>query len=1025
MAAEQTFGLTSGTLQVFEARFGDKDGALALLEYPSQMREFFLQLSHKADLPDSAPPGAVWAPFVRGWRQDDYFIITLTEADHTAVRPGMIATRMLAIALADVEKLDDVGGLFEMLHESYRDYAPWLTVPASPTKPQQTVPPALLACVAYHLIHEDKPAAIIGQNEFEGLVAALWQKLPRELRRTFRFGFSFTPTDLTVTQANIVGVPASCEARWSSYKFKCDANWNQPISHSLAAFLSDPQAHGFLDFLQKVGLVFHSFSDYGRYARLWSYWQKRGEDDLEIAHALLRSLGTLLPDPDQASNQKEEAMSIAARLLQRSTEEDILALRSVKALAFPSNAAVLERAVCVWLESRIQAFTVDNGTGLSKIVLALPSSQSAEWQQWIRKGLKQEFASLSERAAQAIWSVWKAEGTLDEIGDQLPTDATTEQALVRACPISLPAKLFLPLAKWSVNRGWICLMAKAALTHVGFPKAISLVFDQNGGKPRTAAIELLCAGAKSGEVWLSAFTYDDPMLIECAVAAAKAEPVLWNSADADISRWLVLLEASAKTEPNCLREIDSNAITARLFEAWAKGAPISEAICEALEKAGRLEFNNYENRCRLWPRLPKRYLASSLSNTLKMWLKEYYSRPPTKPNLEKELIEILFAPQHINFTFPRNSPFLGLGGLMLVEAWGTERHCESWLNAVIAAPTELYLEAAQRAGDLVTSRHWGNMARTAKESDERIGRHDVRVIWQTYYDSLGRLEKFAFDYFPNFSRRSSTFLIPTESKPMIDAVFVTALPEEFSAVRSHLADRQEHTEKGTIYEIGRFGVGEAGCTVAIVQTGMGNSLSAAATERVLNLFKPTFAFFVGIAGGLRDDLKIGDVVAASKVYGYEGGKSGATFQPRPDAPPVSHAAEQRANAVVRDKTWQNRITPFPHTIPDAIVRPIAAGEKVLVSESSEDLKRVRATYTDAYAVAMEDHGFATAIRGHPSVCFAVVRGISDLIENKKEADRTGSHEIAARNAAAFAFEMLAGLLRGRANSVLEERPFID
>jgi hypothetical protein len=65
------------------------------------------------------------------------------------------------------------------------------------------------------------------------------------------------------------------------------------------------------------------------------------------------------------------------------------------------------------------------------------------------------------------------------------------------------------------------------------------------------------------------------------------------------------------------------------------------------------------------------------------------------------------------------------------------------------------------------------------------------------------------------------------------------------------------------------------------------------------------------------------------------------------------------------------------------------------------------------------------VRGHPAVCFAVVRGISDLTENKQEADLTGSHAIAARNAAAFAFEMLAGRLRGRASSRDEERPLID
>jgi nucleoside phosphorylase len=64
---------------------------------------------------------------------------------------------------------------------------------------------------------------------------------------------------------------------------------------------------------------------------------------------------------------------------------------------------------------------------------------------------------------------------------------------------------------------------------------------------------------------------------------------------------------------------------------------------------------------------------------------------------------------------------------------------------------------------------------------------------------------------------------------------------------------------------------------------------------------------------------------------------------------------------------------------------------------------------------MEEIGFAAAARVHTSVCFAVVRSISDLIENKQEADQSGSHEVAARNAAAFAFEMLAGLMRARQN----------
>lgn len=248
---------------------------------------------------------------------------------------------------------------------------------------------------------------------------------------------------------------------------------------------------------------------------------------------------------------------------------------------------------------------------------------------------------------------------------------------------------------------------------------------------------------------------------------------------------------------------------------------------------------------------------------------------------------------------------------------------------------------------------------------------------------------------------------------MTDAIILTALSEEFSAVRAHLSDHREHVENGTIYELGLFRIGSEHFNVAVVQTGMGNAQSAAATERALTLFKPRFAFFVGVAGALRDDLAIGDVIAADKVYYYESGKAAAEFKPRPEGPPVSHETSQRAHAVVRNKTWQNRIIPVPAQLPKALVKPIAAGEKIVASKITAEFKRLRDTYSDAHAVAMEEHGFCVSLNAHPKVAFSVVRGISDFIEGKEEADRAGSHEIAARNAAAFAFEMLDGLLRAR------------
>jgi hypothetical protein len=70
---------------------------------------------------------------------------------------------------------------------------------------------------------------------------------------------------------------------------------------------------------------------------------------------------------------------------------------------------------------------------------------------------------------------------------------------------------------------------------------------------------------------------------------------------------------------------------------------------------------------------------------------------------------------------------------------------------------------------------------------------------------------------------------------------------------------------------------------------------------------------------------------------------------------------------------------------------------------------VKKHYSDTLAVDMEDYGFLEAAHANPSIDALVIRGISDLINNKGITDKLGWQEKAARNASAFAFEVLARL----------------
>jgi nucleoside phosphorylase len=243
------------------------------------------------------------------------------------------------------------------------------------------------------------------------------------------------------------------------------------------------------------------------------------------------------------------------------------------------------------------------------------------------------------------------------------------------------------------------------------------------------------------------------------------------------------------------------------------------------------------------------------------------------------------------------------------------------------------------------------------------------------------------------------------SLPPTKALIVTALAVERAAVARHLSDpRQERHSAGAEYLIGNF----SSWQVCTAQVAPGNSSAALETERAVQHFHPDLALFVGIAGGVKD-VKLGDVVAATKVYGYEGGADREHFQPRPETFLSSYPLVQEAHIVARGHEWRSRIYhASPSPVPGVLVGPIAAGAKVVKSSRGTVATLLRENYGDTLAVEMEGEGFMRAAYTN-QVDSIVIRGISDLLDGKAEADKSGSQEVASDHAAAFAFELLTRL----------------
>lgn len=242
------------------------------------------------------------------------------------------------------------------------------------------------------------------------------------------------------------------------------------------------------------------------------------------------------------------------------------------------------------------------------------------------------------------------------------------------------------------------------------------------------------------------------------------------------------------------------------------------------------------------------------------------------------------------------------------------------------------------------------------------------------------------------------------------AVIITAIPIEFNSACEHLRDLKEVTSpKQAVYELGLFDGDENVWKVGVAEVGAGNTQCCIETERAIDFFNPQVVIFVGIAGGFKDDITFGDVVVAERAYGYEMGKiKDGEMLTRPDSGKSSYAMLQRAKAVARKDNWKTRIIGNNDGIinPKAIVKPIAAGEKVIADSRSDIAKMLKKHYNDTAAIEMEGYGFYKAIEVNEGVLGLIVRGISDMLDNKED----HYHDLASKNASAFAFEVLSKLI---------------
>jgi nucleoside phosphorylase len=1011
----------------FRGIYGHKSHTHALLAHTPECEVFTSLGSIESDLPAEAPAGIVWQPFFRGWIFKEHYFFSRTQPDITATRPGMVRTQILTIAIEQVQRLKSLVAVFPELEVQWDEAAGLSPVNIQNElgeNPRNRPPPsALLLHLGQKLaagVADDSPIVVCGEAGFPSLVNELWQRMPPPFRRELVFGFTFTPTDLKQRGLDLACCPTGLAERWRGYAgFLRDGETSQPVSRACGYLLGLPEGRHIEKFIDEAALGYPSPKTLPAYDRAATDWANRSNLDFDGLCSLARDLAQLAPEPSQATEIKLQVAADLADKIKRGGSDSIMPLRNLRVSPFAGAATSVGNAVSEWVVAHLSIETDAANEELLTVLDAVSRPASADWQQWVSAGIRKVLMTTTERVARSIWQLWGKKGELFEIVAALaPADSKNESAWAKTVPARLDPTVGAKVAGWARERSWWLLHAKVLLATSPWELAARRHLEELPEANGLVSVRTLLEAPPVASAVLFAARDNDARLHQCAADIAVSNPEVFAGFDGKQRGWRTILRLAIASNARFVCLLPSaRDVLFSLVDALLAGEKVESGIFAAFAHGEFADLSKHPQRRTALPALPANVREDFLNATAVGWFHSFFDAPTVPTDLEQDLRAKLFAPTLKGKRFPKSSQNMVPAGLILFQTFqnSTEDCFIEWLDSVASSAHILSSHDAEKIASLLKRRAWESAAVHLKRLADRSHRSDITHAWETYWHSLGKLERLLFRLIgpsgsPSMSQPGHAYRAKHMDSQTQTALFVTALASEFKAVCSHLRDVEEEKIKGTIYSVGQLAVGESSCEVVVVQTGMGNSKAAVETERAIEGFGPQYAFFVGIAGGLKDDLKLGDVVAADKVYSYEAGKAATSFRPRPEAPWISHEAVQRAQVVAREDNWIKRITPTSKTPPSAFVKPVAAGEKVIDSHRSEIYKLIKQVYGDAYAVAMEDFGFAYAAHANKGVTFAVVRGISDFAAGKASAEKENSQEIAAINAAAFAMEMLAGLI---------------
>ena len=698
-------------MQIEQALYGEHRGGHSLLT-ASGDREVSAEIVQRLDLPDTAPPGVRWSPFLRGFPYRNRYVFARTFLDAGASRGGMVFSHALMAPLDDIAEWRDLRPLLQCLTTSERQRPDATTVDLAHVESQFPDSGDLMNLAEVLTSPGELPVVRIGHDGFDDLVVALWARLGRGIRRNFSFRLSFGPSDLVETpKPALVCTPQGMAARWSGYRTVGSSPCREPTSLAAAVLSGHETAAPFLEFMREIGAEPTTFDE----LRLIEQAYRFSVDEPTLEHCVgaVRLVERLSPSLDSGRDRKESFVRQLCELLLTARAEQILRLRNLRLSSFPSPARVW-RALEAWTAEN--AFLEEQDSEMLSVLADATTRNAAvaEWRTALLEGLTAAAAcSRKSGFTNAFWRWIRIRPDIvATVFPHIPIESDVEKRLAAAPPHELEETSAETLAELARSRGWLRVHGAALSATYGPLDAVRRQIEIDTEPSFIDGLRLALRQAKSVEMVECALKLDDLRITSFAGEAVAKNPKLLSNVDLTRTNAQAVWREALVIDPGAWQgPADPKAVFHAILDGVLDGRSVDSSLIDRLSQSPVADLGSYPRRSEIWSRVSDRARDNFFAATAEGWLQCAEGKGISfKP--DQELQSAILATDQLETTLDTLT-FQRIGAaIRIVAAFEQydEHRFTCLLQRMISSNDSLPFLDAEGIGRLVSERRWDTVA---------------------------------------------------------------------------------------------------------------------------------------------------------------------------------------------------------------------------------------------------------------------------------------------------------------------------